>query len=54
MSAGSMSTAWGLSGSTRTPEMLRDDLGIHVSAQVSAALVESKVAEAARLALLVA
>jgi methyltransferase-like protein len=44
---------------TRTPEMLRHDLGIHVSAQpspveVSAALVESKVAEAARLALLVA
>jgi hypothetical protein len=39
---------------TRTPEMLRDDLGIDVSAQVSAALVESKVAEAARLALLVA
>jgi len=44
---------------TRTPEMLRHDLGVHVSTQpspveVSATLVESKVAEAARLALLVA
>ena len=44
---------------TRTPDMLRHELAVYVSAQpspveVSASVVERKVAEAARLALLVA